>query len=114
MTGRRESVHLRTFEKGDFRVFDLFNDDDQLIIALPHRVSITIYREGTKIYIDCDLGMVSSLIDLCRIGQIDISKPDYKSALVLDNDFIKRARSFEKSFYAEKFIRERKRNKFDH
>ena len=104
----KESVHLRTFEKGDFRVFEMMDDDDELIIALPHRVSLYLYRMGSKIKLDCDLGMISSSVDFLPVGQIDIAQPDYQSAVVFNEEFMRRARSFENHFHIEKFVRCRK------
>lgn len=101
----KESVHLRTFEKGDFRVFEMLENDDELIIALPHRVSLYLNRMGSKINLDCDLGMISSSVDFLPIGQIDIAQPEYQSAVVFNEEFLKRARSFENHFHIEKFIR---------
>ncbi|MDO8559354.1 MAG: hypothetical protein Q7R84_03410 [bacterium] len=104
----KESVTLRTIEKGAWRVIEMFNYGDELIIALPHRVSIILYREATKLRLACDLGMSSSSTDLCQIGEIDISKPNYQAAVALNPEFMARARSFENHFHVEKFIRFRK------
>lgn len=112
----KKSVHLRTSKIGNFSVFNLFNNGDEVIIALPHRVSITLHRTKTEIHIDCDLGMISSSIDFCQIAKIGISKlseSDYQSTLVLNDEFKKRVRSFEESFFPEKFIRERKRSELE-
>lgn len=101
----KESVHLRTFERGDWRVFEIMDDDDELIVAPHHRVSLCLHRMGSRIKLDCDLGMLSSSVDFLPVGQIDIAQSDYRSAVVFDEEFMRRARSFENHFHVEKFVR---------
>ncbi len=103
----KQSVHLRTDEKGEHKVFNMFKEGDEIIVALPHRVSINLFREGTKLKLDCDLGMISSSVDFCPIGQIDLSKPDYQAAVIFNPDFMAKARSFESHFHVDKFVRSR-------
>lgn len=102
-----KSIHMRISEKGSFSVFELFQDGDQLIIALPHRTSITLQRIHKVIKMDCDLGLMPS--DFCPIGIINTLKTSYRSAIILDPEFIKRTNSFEESFFPKKFVTERSR-----
>jgi len=104
----RESIHLSTFDRGKFRVFEMMDDDDELMVNPHHRVSLSLHRMGSRIKLDCDLGMLSSSVDFLPIGQIDISQPDYQSAVLFNEEFMGRARSFENHFHVEKFVRIRK------
>lgn len=96
---------LRTNEGrfGEFSVDNLY-DNENLIISLPHRVSLILNRFGSVISLDCDLGMTSSKSDFLRICEIDIFKRDYQLAIQMNPNFMSIVRSFDNSFSAKKFI----------
>ncbi len=97
---------LRTDETGSFSVDSLL-DNGEMIISLPHRVSLTLNRFGSVVRLNCDLGLTSSQSDFCPICEIDISKKNYQSAIRMNRDFVSLARSFDNNFQIEKFIRAR-------
>jgi len=96
-------VHLlRTQEKGKFSVDNLLGNNEMIRIVLPHRVGLTLSRFGSVIALDCDLGWMPT--DDIRVCEIDISKENYSSAMMMNPEFMSVARSFENSFHVDNFV----------
>lgn len=48
---------LRTNEKGKWSAFNMYDENSNPVrIVLPHRVSFSLFRLGSILMIDCDLG----------------------------------------------------------
>lgn len=98
-----ESCILRTDRKGRFDVFDMFVDG-QLIIALPHRASLTLVRRGNLLFVESDLGLTSLEYDLKTICFIDVAKDLYSEAVQMTPSFLGATKSFDCNAQTKRFV----------
>lgn len=102
----KETAILTTYGKGKFWVFDMLKSGDVVLIALPNRVTITVYRRAeAEVVVECDLGLTSSESDLCPVALIDLSK----SCITISDDFKSRARPFDQEPCVKSFVLARER-----